>query len=111
MFCWKIEPAFCSNCDTGLDWDEEKEACLPSLVCAKDAKKCRDGTSVGRDPKNNCEFFPCKCPVKGCSVWSDGCNRCRCDDGELTEKCTDWGCVWEGRQGNFMFFSAYYVPS
>lgn len=27
--------------------------------CAKDAKICSDGTSVGRDATNNCEFFPC----------------------------------------------------
>ncbi len=29
------------------------------VVCAKDAKLCSDGTSVGRDPYNNCEFKPC----------------------------------------------------
>ena len=28
--------------------------------CTKDAKVCPDGTVVGRDPANNCEFFPCK---------------------------------------------------
>ena len=29
-------------------------------ACPKDAKLCPDGiTSVGRDPENNCEFFPC----------------------------------------------------
>jgi hypothetical protein len=27
--------------------------------CTKDAKACPDGTSVGRNPKNNCEFDPC----------------------------------------------------
>ncbi len=29
------------------------------VVCAKDAKLCPDGSSVGRDPYNNCEFEPC----------------------------------------------------
>jgi len=30
--------------------------------CTKDAKVCPDGTSVGRNPKNNCEFD--SCPTK-----------------------------------------------
>ncbi len=29
------------------------------IFCAQDAKECPDGTFVGRDPKNNCEFEPC----------------------------------------------------
>merc|ERR1712025_1413500 len=29
------------------------------LYCFKDIFQCPDGTSVGRDPKNNCEFKPC----------------------------------------------------
>ena len=28
-------------------------------ACTKDAKVCPDGSSVGRNPKNNCEFFEC----------------------------------------------------
>ena len=28
-------------------------------ACTEDAKICPDGTSVGRDPKNNCAFFEC----------------------------------------------------
>ena len=27
--------------------------------CTKEAKVCSDGTSVGRNPVNNCEFYPC----------------------------------------------------
>jgi len=27
--------------------------------CTEDAKVCPDGTAVGRDPSNNCEFFKC----------------------------------------------------
>jgi hypothetical protein len=30
-----------------------------SRVCTMDAKLCSDGTSVGRDPNNNCEFPAC----------------------------------------------------
>lgn len=29
------------------------------LACTEDAKICPDGTAVGRDPANNCEFFEC----------------------------------------------------
>jgi hypothetical protein len=28
-------------------------------VCTQDARMCADGSSVGRDPNNNCEFRPC----------------------------------------------------
>ncbi|MBI2542497.1 carboxypeptidase regulatory-like domain-containing protein [Candidatus Woesearchaeota archaeon] len=29
-------------------------------VCAADSKQCPDGSSVGRDPANNCNFYQCK---------------------------------------------------
>jgi len=29
------------------------------IACTEDAKVCDDGTAVGRDPNNNCEFFAC----------------------------------------------------
>lgn len=29
------------------------------VVCTMDAKMCSDGSFVGRDSTNNCEFFPC----------------------------------------------------
>lgn len=29
------------------------------IACTAEAKLCPDGTSVGRDPNNDCEFFPC----------------------------------------------------
>lgn len=29
-------------------------------VCTQDAQQCPDRTFVGRDPSNNCEFFPCE---------------------------------------------------
>ena len=28
-------------------------------VCTKEARSCPDGSSVGRNSKNNCEFDPC----------------------------------------------------
>jgi hypothetical protein len=31
----------------------------PTAICTADAKLCPDGSSVGRDPANNCEFAPC----------------------------------------------------
>lgn len=31
------------------------------MACTLDAKLCPDGTSVGRNPNNNCEFY--NCPV------------------------------------------------
>jgi len=33
-------------------------------ACTEDAKICPDGTAVGRDSNNNCEFFPCPPVVK-----------------------------------------------
>lgn len=30
------------------------------VICTMDAKMCPDGSFVGRDSDNNCEFFPCK---------------------------------------------------
>ncbi len=34
-----------------------------AVVCTQDAKLCPDGSSVGRDSYNNCEFKPC--PIEG----------------------------------------------
>ncbi|GEM_PF-2584681 len=30
------------------------------IACTLDAKICPDGSAVGRDASNNCEFFPCQ---------------------------------------------------
>jgi hypothetical protein len=77
----------------GYSWCEAKQKCLraweenctPSgepKMCTADAKMCPDGSAVGRDGNNNCEFFPCPktnntlygrvtigplCPVEPCS--------------------------------------------
>jgi hypothetical protein len=37
---------------------EAKELKQPR-ACTKDAKSCPDGSTVGRDGNNNCEFFKC----------------------------------------------------
>jgi len=29
------------------------------IACTEEAKVCSDSSAVGRDPNNNCEFFPC----------------------------------------------------
>ena len=34
-------------------------------ACTADAKLCPDGTAVGRDANNNCEFFECNVPTEG----------------------------------------------
>lgn len=36
------------------------EEVIGTLGCPEELKVCPDGTGVGRDPNNNCEFFPCK---------------------------------------------------
>jgi hypothetical protein len=63
------------------------------VVCPADAKLCVDGSSVGRDPSNNCEFVPC--PPPNCKVcpfgFNDGCNECRCDKNG-NESCTERAC-------------------
>ncbi len=33
--------------------------CKAPVFCTQEAKLCPDGTYVGRDSNNNCEFFPC----------------------------------------------------
>tara|TARA_Y100000310_G_scaffold15748_1_gene15840 strand:+ start:1091 stop:1654 length:564 start_codon:yes stop_codon:yes gene_type:complete len=47
------------------DFCEEINPRSPKLaqdraICAEDAMQCPDGTFVGRDPSNNCEFFDCE---------------------------------------------------
>ncbi len=54
--------------------DETGCGCEPQeTVCTEDAKVCPDGTSVGRDPENNCEFFACpdQAPVAN-TFWCKG---------------------------------------
>ena len=39
---------------------------FPPKVCTADAKLCPDGSYVGRNPYNNCQFRPC--PTKTTTV-------------------------------------------
>jgi hypothetical protein len=39
-----------------------------NIACTMDAKLCPDGSSVGRDPQNNCEFRACPGEVNGTST-------------------------------------------
>lgn len=49
-----IDQANLDESSNGGDGDEEDVA-----FCTMDAKECSNGSFVGRDGKNNCEFFPC----------------------------------------------------
>lgn len=40
---------------SALGNSEQEEA----VFCTQDVKECPDGSYVGRDPQNNCEFFSC----------------------------------------------------
>lgn len=42
-------------------WDMLTQRMLEhdEVVCTQDAMECPDGSFVGRDPANNCEFFAC----------------------------------------------------
>ena len=76
----------------------------PAVMCTKDVKLCPNGSSVARDPANNCSFRTCpsvlipSCTVNGrkYSVGEtynapDGCNTCACvRDGEIA--CTVMAC-------------------
>jgi hypothetical protein len=64
--------------------DLEPKTCnkTPSepVVCTLELKICEDGSPVGRDPRNNCEFTPCKLDCDSCpGGFFDGCNSCGCD--------------------------------
>ena len=39
-----------------------------NIACTMDAKLCADGSYVGRDPQNNCEFRACPGEVNGTST-------------------------------------------
>ena len=53
------EADYCGGCHAIFtDGDGNPAQCEP-VACTKDAMLCPDGSVVGRDPANNCEFFPC----------------------------------------------------
>jgi hypothetical protein len=68
------------------------------LVCSKEAKACYDGSTTGRDPNNNCEFFPCPPPTcSNCPFgFFDGCNDCTCLSTAKGPICTTLACLVEG---------------
>jgi hypothetical protein len=80
----------------------------PLVVCQADARVCPDGSVVGRDPANDCEFVPCPSPptddddemTVGCDScecgFNDGCNDCQCADDGSFIGCTERTCFWEG---------------
>src|SRR3989344_2199365 len=51
-------------------------------VCTADAKVCPDGSYVGRDPYNNCEFRPCPSGTTTTTTTSFDCFY-RCPDGTV----------------------------
>ena len=46
---------------------DTKQQTTQAKACTKDAKVCPDGSSVARNPNNNCEFFDCPDTVKDIS--------------------------------------------
>jgi len=61
--------------------DEDKD----KILCTEDAKLCPDGSVVGRDPLNNCEFFSCEAKTNTTIslICKDSC--------PLNEKCYPFG--------------------
>jgi len=49
----------------GYSWSEEKQACVrpweeqDQVACTMEARLCPDGSAVGRNGSNGCEFDPC----------------------------------------------------
>ncbi|HHL31458.1 MAG TPA: hypothetical protein ENJ41_02655 [Oceanospirillales bacterium] len=54
----------CQQSEKPLETSDEKankpETPVAVMMCTKEAKSCPDGRVVTRNPKNNCEFDPCK---------------------------------------------------
>lgn len=57
-------------------------------VCAQDVMACPDGSSVGRDPANDCAFSPCPPPGSECTVDQD-CPPITC----ITYPCPQHRCI------------------
>ena len=64
-FCFDFDPVCeCRSCQNGYELSDDGESCDPAttgepIACTADAFQCPDGSFVGRDPNNNCQFFPC----------------------------------------------------
>ena len=90
-------------------------------ICPSDAKRCPDGSSVVRDPNNNCEFLSCPgikactkdakmCP-DGSSVGRDPNNNCEflsCPELKMCTMdariCPDGSSVGRDSKNNCEFF-------
>jgi hypothetical protein len=68
------------GCIATQKWCDYSSECIPLDVvclapplqaCTGDAKVCDDGTAVGRDHDNNCEFFACPIPID--NIDENGC--------------------------------------
>ncbi|GEM_PF-6607069 len=72
-----------------------------AVVCAEEAKLCPDGTAVGRNATNKCEFDKCKdleycdtnksCNVGNCYLFDDN-SRTYCYSGNPCNKCSGGNC-------------------
>ena len=52
-----VAPAPVPEIEEPKEGNESNES--EEIFCTMDAKECPDGSFVGRDPENNCEFNPC----------------------------------------------------
>lgn len=57
------------------------------FFCLDEVKRCPDGSFVGRDPDNECEFFPCEYVFIGCTEESK-----QCSDGTFVYRTPERGC-------------------
>jgi len=70
-------------------------------TCTQEAKLCSDGSAVGRDPNNNCEFFQCpgleycdtnnQCSSGNCYLFPDS-EKAYCYNGNPCTKCDSGNC-------------------
>ncbi|MFH1473430.1 MAG: PA14 domain-containing protein, partial [Candidatus Aenigmatarchaeota archaeon] len=102
--CSSNKPRYCDDgilvdrcsecyCPSGYECQDDETCKVPA--CLADEKQCPDGSWVGRDPNNNCEFYPC-----GQLECEDGtayglCSSTKpkyCSSGTLVNNCQDCGC-------------------
>jgi len=82
--------------------NDQKKSKEP-IFCPADQQECPDGSSVSRDPNNNCQFFPCPTDKNFVCITDDDCVKvargcCNCYQGgkaiALTKKAAQ---EWEAR--------------
>jgi len=67
-----------------------------NVACTMDAKQCPDGSFVGRNPNNNCNFYPC--PES-----NNDTKMCTLD----VKQCPDGSFVGRNPNNNCVFFPCY----